>query len=63
MIGSVIILDIGIECLIADRPSSVRDLVLRVDQITSRKTGMRSKVCGVVGSLTLGAGALAEVGT
>jgi len=62
VVCSVVVLDVGVEGLVADGASSVSDLVLRVDQVTTGKTGVRGKVFGVVGGLTLEVGALAERG-
>ena len=60
MVCSVVVLDVGVEGLVADGASSVGNLVLRVDQVAAGKTGVRGMVFGVVGGLTLRVGALAE---
>ena len=61
VVRSVVVLDISIESLVADGASGVRNLVLRVDQVAARKTGVCSKVSSVVGSLTLDVGKFLEL--
>ena len=51
MVRTIVVADIGVQSVVADRSSSSLNLVLRVDEITARETKTRRSLVGGLASV------------